>query len=110
MDKLDQLFIRACKSQDPFKRLLTLHDRYYYRMPDRVPYINVILSKLVEKYKLVTIVNLVMDLNYENNSWRSPGGDYNAFVMRTLVKYIRFASVDQLPGLTRPAIFREKEK
>lgn len=57
MDKLHNLFIRACKSQDSMTRLKTLHKRYFLVVDDKstIDCLVYWLSTIVDLYSPITI-------------------------------------------------------
>ena len=111
MKKLDQLFIRACKSKMPARRILSVYRRFY-AIKDPKPYVFIanILARICEKYNLITVVDLVSALDDQNQWMRPEAVNCSKRCMEVLITKIRFTSVKELPGLTAPAWFRNKEK
>lgn len=61
MKPIDQLWIRACKSEDPKKRLLSVYRRFYCSYEDSEKYIFHILLGVCEKHCPIDPTRLVSD-------------------------------------------------
>lgn len=112
MNKLDQLFIRACKLENPHKRVFSVYKRFYCRdIKNPEPHIINILAKLCDKYVPMTTTHLlgVLDPNHIQFFIREDY-DYNQACLQTLISRIRLSEVSKFPGLTSPARFRREEK
>ena len=111
MDKLDILFIRACKSQNPNKRLLSLYRRFYSPItanPEQ--YIVVILSKLCDKYCRLSTIEILNELDPASIRWVYGGGEklnYYQKCIKVLVSKIRLEKVSVFEGFISPARFRK---
>jgi len=70
LNKLDQLFIRACKSKEPQQRLLSVYRRFYFA-DDKVAQsvLAGILARLCEDYLDCTVSNLITEL-HPGNGWK----------------------------------------
>jgi len=105
MNKIDQLFIRACKSKNPHKRLKSIRRRFYIRLNDDDKYITMKLAELCDKYIPIKSTKLLEELTH-------PFVMRDATIQEKLFRFflnnIRFAEVDAFPGLTPPAMFRNK--
>lgn len=113
MDTKTQLFIRACKVEDAPKRLDSLYSRYYL-VPrecfNEVPKDYVICSELlniISKFlpRVETIDILEKSQPYHLLYLNM---DYWYRVKKTLINYIRFISVSELPGYIVPAKYRNR--
>lgn len=112
MDKMTQLWIRACKSKDPSKRLHSVLRRFYlvggngtYKLEAIIHHLSVI----VDKYISVDSYTLYKELTQEDTFFRddrTPQEKMLSFMVRT----IAFTEVSKLDGLTTPCKFRNKEK
>jgi len=112
MNKTTQLFIRACKSTDPGKRVRSVYRRFYLAgQEDNSGFIANILLEICQNYSLYRLQDLACDLSPgslvlygppDNNYWRC--------VMRVAISKIRLTERSKFPGLTRPARFRRKEQ
>lgn len=110
MRKLDQLFIRACKSKDPSTRVISVYRRFYLRgihneKPE--PHIVVILAKICDAFCPFTTVGIMQKLS-PSNGWEYSDVDFNSLCMKILISKIRFTDAVKFPGLTKPAFFRTK--
>ena len=105
MDKLKQLFIRACKSNDPHKRLTSIYRRFYLMaVPDPKPYISAILLGIVEEHNLMTVRELAYALSPYRFTGLLRNKDiiYEDLLLSVLVSKIRLTAVKDFPGLTIP--------
>ena len=60
LDKTEILFIRACKSEFPYRRVLSVYRRFYCRYEKNEDfYICGILASLCDKKKLISIPDLI---------------------------------------------------
>ena len=64
MTKIDQLFIRACKSKDPYKRLKSIRRRFYIRLNDDDKYITMKLAEICDTYIPVKSIKIFEDLTH----------------------------------------------
>jgi hypothetical protein len=62
MDKVDNLLIRACKADNPDKRLKSVYRRFYGNYPDPEQYLVVILSRICDLYLEFPSVSLTNHL------------------------------------------------
>ena len=107
MNTLDNLFIRACKSKDPHKRIETLYIRNY-ACPFEYKHIAIILERIARKYNLITVIDLMGELSPEKSYWYNDC-PYDEKLVRILVNKIRHCAVDVLlnDGYRVPAVFRK---
>lgn len=115
MDKVTQLIVRACKSRDPEVRLKTLYRRFYLVNPDddQTVYFHMagLLSTLCDNYLDVRMSRIVGDL-CPSNQWKFGVNEDDSYwqgIVKVLTSYVRGAHRDSFPGLTPPAMFREKK-
>jgi len=104
MNKITQLFIRACKSKNPQKRLRSISRRFYIRTINEDGYITMKLAEICDKYVPIKATKLYEEL-------------IHPFVMRDysnqeklfhfFLNNIRFAEISAFPGLTPPAMFKK---
>jgi hypothetical protein len=115
MNKLDMIFVRACKSSDPRKRLNSLYYRFY-GVNERVGNENEILYKLAcicEEYDLISITKLVNSLS-PSNAWKYTDGSLfdTSYTgdprFGLLLSTIRLSRVDKFPGFISCKKFRDK--
>jgi hypothetical protein len=110
MEKLEQLFIRACKSKDPQTRVRSVYRRYYvnYTIPE--PHIINILAKICDKYVPMKVTEMIYGL-HPDNRWINGNGEdeynYTIISLNVLINKIRFSETNKFPGITSPAMFRK---
>lgn len=108
MKKLDQLLVRACKSNDPDTRLRSVYRRFYLMQDDpevtTVALVN-ILSRIVDEYVPFTSCLTVLQ---EMAPSRLYNATYNERALSLLMNRIRLSAKDRFPGMTTPARFRNK--
>ena len=114
MDKLTQLFIRACKVKNPRKRVLSVYRRFYYAgSGDPSCHIVLILAKICDTYSLFGSAALLSEL-HPSNAWKHSGqgeaATYEERCVGLLISKIRLTKIAVFPGLTRPAPFRNREE
>lgn len=124
MDKLTVLFIRACKANDPDKRLRSIYRRFFLSTHSEAQYLSCVASRLVDicDTYLDKNANYLLDALSPGNDWKyapelgaetvlvrseqNPTVLYLTKMCKVLVSRIRFASVDSFLGLPKPARFR----
>jgi hypothetical protein len=104
MTKLEQLFIRACKSSDGKKRIRSLYRRFYYYEYDPQHAVN-ILAEICDKHLHLKTAELISDLS-PNNEWKHPANNYWERCLSILIGKIRLSEVSKFDGLTAPLRFR----
>lgn len=95
MNKLENLFIRACKSHDPVKRLNTLYKRFYITDPNPM-YINNILVTIVDKYHLASVKSVLEYFN-PRNPFGQVSADYDTKTLNYLVNTIALSHITKFP-------------
>lgn len=101
MKKSNQLFIRACKSKDPIKRLRTLYYRLYGANSSEG------LSLALMRISSISAEKLMKELDPQN-PYLSVNNHYWENVLLVLMYDIRYTRVDLFIGLTTPAHLRNK--
>lgn len=105
MDKLDMLYIRACKVENPDKRLISLYKRFYCRgLSDfeMREYISTNLVRICEEYNLVSLSRFVHEME-RLASWYCK--ETCPYV--TAKNIIRFTAANKLPSaFISPSRFR----
>ena len=105
MKKLDQLFIRACKANNPNKRLQSVYRRFYLGDgSDCKPHVIRILGKICDDYSLLSIVDFID--KQAQMSWID--GDANK-PLEAIVSTIRFSPTCIFEGLGAPLKFRLRQ-
>lgn len=102
MDKREQLFIRACKSNSSQFRLKRLYQKFYYsKYSDH--HLMLILVEICEKYCPFTVSDILVEvspaqhwvLNYSKTEY-----DFYSHAIRVLTNKIKFSKKDCFTGLT----------
>lgn len=98
MDKLDILFIRACKSRDAETRLRSVVRRFYLTTANPVQILQDKLSEICKEVGLMDLPTFIAEMQnrkqslaYFNYEFR-----FDDCVVDVLITAIRFASADQL--------------
>lgn len=99
---LTQLYIRACKSRDPQKRLRSIYRRFYFSVPDlQDAVVAHALTEIVEEYELIRISKLIKVLDPAND-WSYSGDDPSSHwnrIMTAMWSAIRYTSREELPDI-----------
>lgn len=104
MTNLEQLFIRACKSEDPLTRLRSVRRRFYIVDYDHDLYLMETLADICDKYSLVTVHELLYELD-RSQSWKygiSSADTHHLACVKVLVSKIRLTERGKFPGLSMP--------
>ena len=106
MNKLDMLYVRACKSENPQERLKTLYGRFYAlsRHDDIEDYIINNLCRICEEYDLLTLSDYVNSMR-PHNVWKYKNDDDDNPTLWVLINAIRYTAKDEFPGLISPSRF-----
>jgi hypothetical protein len=110
MDKLTQLFIRACKCKQPLVRLRSLHRRFYLHYDDEelaTHTITYALADICDEY-LPTPLARAIERVHPDRSLNPLGESYIERWRSFLITRIRFSDIKQFPGLTKPAKMRNQ--
>lgn len=111
MDSVTQLMIRACKSHNPYRRLHSVHRRFY--LSTGTPTDVVLAQKLAaicDACLDIRVTDLVNDYHPEN-LWRvgaAPGQDHFTVSVLILISHIRYAHAKYFSGLRKAAVFRRR--
>lgn len=111
MNKVDQLFVRACKSEDPDTRLKSVYRRFYCygsEVNNKAHIIN-ILARISDEYLGIKIENLIEELNTDKGWYYglTESSDYFDQWIAVLVSKIRFSEVSKFEVLTRPVMYED---
>jgi len=104
MTKIDQLFIRACKSKDPYKRLKSLRRHFYIHLNDDDKYITMKLAEICDTYLPVKSIKIFEELTHPFLIHEATIQDK---LFRIFLNNIRFAEITAFPGMRAPAMFRK---
>jgi hypothetical protein len=109
MNKTHLLFIRACKSKDPKKRVSSVYRRLY--LSDHTPddfALAGILASIGEQYLNYPLSDVLVDL-HPHHKWKyglTESASHWAFVKAVLISKLRLASIDRFPGYIKPKRFK----
>lgn len=110
MRKIDQLFIRACKSREPRVRLHSLYKRFYLAgdssYEDREGSIGDILLGIIDKHFPNTKVSDVVYKMYPDHYLMEIGESYYSRVVSVCISEIRFTKIYEIKGLSTPRRFK----
>ncbi len=111
MDKIEQLWVRACKSNQPHRRVLTLHKRFYGAYEDNLRAnqntVTALLSQIVDKYVPFKTSQEIID-EVTKPIWQFDERDAKERAFHMIVNRIRLSRKDAFVGLTPPLRFRNK--
>lgn len=109
MDKTEALFIRACKSKQPFTRVQSVYRRFYYAgKGDNSPHIVSILTRISEKYCPMSLSTFITSMNPDNKwLYGDESMSYYETVLSIMINHIRYTPVDKFPGLPQPLRFKD---
>jgi len=114
MNNQDMLFIRACKSRNPERRVMSVYRRFYWGThvlsdQERICAVTGILTNLVNVFNPISAGSLIRELG--------PGADYKyrdlSFyerVFTVMVSRLRLTKPEKFPGYIAPAYFRNRNK
>lgn len=108
MDKIDQLFIRACKSRSPEQRVRSVHKRFFFSCGEDNKTIITRLSSIYDAYCRVDTIKLLADISPVNFIWKYNKGyyDFEEACITALIQYIRLCKRECFPDLIPPKRFR----
>lgn len=109
MKHLDQLFIRACKSKEPLKRLCSVRRRFFYADDNPYPHLMSVLSDICDRYHVIAVRDLLIDLA-PYNRWKygiNESDTHDLACVKILSSKIRLTDVTTFNGLSRPARLRK---
>jgi hypothetical protein len=113
LTKLEILFVRACKSKNPKRRLNSVYRRFYCRNNTPETYITSILSRICEENNLLSVTDLIEKLSISNR-WKYSNTDinmnslteYSRLILSIMISTIQLTEIKRFPGFISPAIFR----
>lgn len=110
MNKKEMLFIRACKSKNPTKRLKTLHNKIYVYESEARTENNLInsLSNICQDYELMGVADLIGEMSRVKGKYRfyKTKVSFQELCLEALISKIRFSGVSKFDGLIPPARFK----
>lgn len=107
--KLEQLFVRACKSLKPRVRVHSVYRRFYGDVTSNPDvHIIMILGNLSDKFLPMSILEVMQKLDPSAPRYLNEY-DYIAVCVDTLINNIRLSPMDSLPEMSTPAKFRRDE-
>ena len=106
--KTDMLFVRACKSLDPPKRIRSVYRRFYSgdSQPDK--HLVVILSRICDEYVPFKTADLINGLSPAKDWMYEDCCDFYSRTIAIVTGQIRHAEIEKFPGFVSPACFRNK--
>lgn len=113
MTPTENLFIRACKTENPHKRVRSVYRRFYGAYDDQVTNsaLVVILADLCDKYEPFKAADLLEKVNPRKAVFQGqPLMDWQTLVLNVLIYQLRFTTAKTIPGFRIPARFRKQEK
>lgn len=102
--KMDQLWIRACKSKDPLIRIHSVYQRFYCNasVDDAVPFIAGILVDVCDRLCPISLSRIINALSPSG----TVHGRYYEKVVVCLMNHIRYTEKEKLPFLIVPKHMR----
>lgn len=107
MNKYEMLFVRACKSRNPAKRVRSVYSRFYLRNSDETEntfYIAGIIANICDKYHPISTSNLFTAL-HPGNKWKYGIEDdesYWASSIKIMISHLRLSEVSKFEGYIGP--------
>lgn len=112
MSPIDKLLIRACKSENPKKRLRSVYRRFYLRADDKVfrTAMIAILSRIIEGQRLpYRLYDILVGVDPKSGTHGYYDGEYDEHVLDTVIGIIRYASREKFSDLSwTPKRFRSE--
>ena len=111
MTPTENLFIRACKTADPHKRVRSVYRRFYGNFPteETNKALVIILAGLCDRYKPFKAADLLSKVHPSKLQFT---GDYHIDWMRlaedALIHQLRYTRSSELPGVRIPTKFARK--
>lgn len=109
MDNYQQLFVRACKSNNAEQRIKRLYKSIYYT-EFNYNHGMYILMKIVQEYNLIRFDRFVLEYANPEKSWQY-GSDsnesYDERMFKAFISIIRLSKVVKFPDYRQPAKFRK---
>lgn len=110
MNNLDTLFIRACKSKDPHKRVRSVYRRYYLGGTNvHSCTLSGILLEVVNKHCPISVDKLINDLAPQSMfTYGTEEYNYWDTLLKVLVSHVRFTGSDVFPDMRKTARTRNQ--
>ena len=111
MTKRDQLFIRACKSRVPYRRVKSVYKRFYAIDVPEDRHIAGVLSEVFDRNCPIEMGVVYWKFHPGNqfSIMNDEDQTYTEKFINFLISNIRYKDADSFLGLTSPARFRKKE-
>lgn len=111
MDKITMLFIRACKSKDPMRRLFRIYKSNYISHLDDFPsgHMCDILSEIVVEHDLISLKKFIFDYCDPKQAWKygsCESDQYYDRMVKALISIIKLSRTSDIQGLIVPIKFR----
>jgi hypothetical protein len=112
LTKTQQLLIRACKSLEPKKRLISVYKRFYYRHAseqEMTVFLIGILSKIINEFGISDILDVIQELNPNSikNKMFNKNYVYEEVVLQYMISKIRLTEASKIEGFWVPLRFRK---
>lgn len=104
MTKLDMLWVRACKSKNPQKRLRSVYRRFYLCGEPEARDLANILCDVVERHLLIPLYSMIDGLN-SDHPWYKGYSHYERVVV-FLTSKLRLSKATVYKGYIAPRRFR----
>lgn len=107
MSKIEMLFVRACKSRNPYKRVSSVYRRFYWS-GEVVDHIIVgLLADICQKHlevKLYKVIERLDPIGFMRDSNES----HTERAFKYCVSRLRLSEVARFPGYRTPCCFKSK--
>ena len=105
MEKLEMLFIRACKSDNPYERVQKVYRRFYGDYAESDRFIIQILSDICDKYRPFKTIDLI---DRTRGICTSSCPPHSKEIVLMLVNRLWLIRVTDLSGYIPPLRFRKR--
>ncbi len=115
MTKIEMLFIRAAKTADASKRILSVYRRFYgkYTFEESLSAVVHILSNIVDKVNKPSLLETIASLNMHQYIYSNVPKTYEGYMQITLlllINRLRFIEISKLPeDFIKPICFRRED-
>jgi hypothetical protein len=111
MDKVQMLFVRACKSKNPAVRVLSVYRRFYCRCDDQrmIDFaVSSLLIDICDKNNIVTLSRVFSDLYPDDliSERKLDSSNYWSSVRKLVTSYIRWSNIDEFSDFIIPLRYR----
>ena len=107
MSKIEMLFVRACKSRNPYKRVRSVYRRFYWSGGASDHIISGLLADICDKYLEVKLHEVIERLD-PNGFMRDPNESHTERAFKYCVSRLRLSEVARFPGYRIPCRFKSK--